>query len=58
MSSAAVETGVIRTKIPSRLDRLPWAKVPLADHGEILRKHLAPVPHSGSLQILFDAFYN
>ena len=26
MSSAAVETGVIRTKIPSRLDRLPWAR--------------------------------
>ena len=26
MSSAAGETGVIRTKIPSRLDRLPWAR--------------------------------
>ena len=26
MSSAAVETAVIKTRIPSRLDRLPWAR--------------------------------
>ena len=26
MSSAAVETGVIKTRIPSRLDRLPWVR--------------------------------
>lgn len=26
MSSETVETGVIKTKIPSRLDRLPWAR--------------------------------
>ncbi|MBO0776276.1 MAG: MFS transporter, partial [Actinobacteria bacterium] len=26
MSSTAIETGTIKTKIPSRLDRLPWAR--------------------------------